>query len=209
VSDWSSDVCSSDLPHVPVRRPAQRLRRDRRHDLRWPDRRAHLLAAVRRRQWRALLPLPGPRLRGARSEAHQARRLVVVRPSSLEPERRPGGDLLTSWTNRHAQPPLRPRRPEHRRLHEPHPRVLDLRQAHHEREGGRAQVQDRSPRDEGQQQRLAEHRLALHEVWPADADETSVTVEGTATWDSAFKFTTPTKVTGGRQYIMLTSSKAL
>ena len=49
----------------------------------------------------------------------------------------------------------------------------------------------------------------LLEVWPADADETSVTVEGTATWDSAFKFTTPTKVTGGRQYIMLTSSKAL
>jgi hypothetical protein len=47
------------------------------------------------------------------------------------------------------------------------------------------------------------------EVWPTNADETSVTVEGTATWDSAFKFTTSTKIKGGRQTIAFTSSKEL
>jgi hypothetical protein len=47
------------------------------------------------------------------------------------------------------------------------------------------------------------------EVWPANADPTDVTVEGTATWDSAFKFTATAKIKGGRQTISFTSNNAL
>jgi hypothetical protein len=47
------------------------------------------------------------------------------------------------------------------------------------------------------------------EIWPANANEVSVTVVGTATWDSTFTFTSATKVKGGRQTISFTSSGPL
>src|SRR3546814_16102631 len=95
ISDWSSDVCSSDLPHQPDRQLRNRRPGRRRGPHRPQDNRRHL--------WRRIAPW---RRRVQRQGTDQGRPLGrLYHPLPREEPRR-----LPSRADQHHPAPLRPRR---------------------------------------------------------------------------------------------------